>query len=260
MALRSRVQIRKATSAFGVGVQSFCFTGIQNLTRFCFVVALFLHFLCQLPYTADILESTPRQDSIQEPSPFTKSETACCYPNNTNSRLYTRDDDDEFRRATRMMVRERPPPEQAQDPMWYEGYTFTKPVFVLTSWHGKPAVHLHPPRSGPPSGFQYQHEGKSGAPTGGPSSGPCPRPAAGSSSAKGTSSLSRREYKQLAKQFEEEIAAGRESSAENILKFAPVCGVAKAPNLRFGPCSRSTTRGTAHLKWTWQWSWKCRWK
>ena len=103
----------------------------------------FFVFVWQLPCTVDIagyLQSilgSDSQDSIQEPSPFTKSETTFRHPNITNSGFVTREDHDgrvASRFATTAATGKCPPSGQAQDPKWHHGYTAATRTGVI--WGG----------------------------------------------------------------------------------------------------------------------------
>ena len=75
-----------------------------------------------------------RQDSIQEPSPFTKSETEFPYPNLTNSKIFTREDHDALRFAATAATGACSPSGQVQDPKWHHGYTAATRTGVI--WGG----------------------------------------------------------------------------------------------------------------------------
>ena len=78
-----------------------------------------------------------RQDSIQEPSPFTKSETTFRHPNMTNSGFVTREDHDgrvASRFATTAATGKCSPSGQVQDPKWHHGYTAATRTGVI--WGG----------------------------------------------------------------------------------------------------------------------------
>ena len=78
-----------------------------------------------------------RQDSIQEPSPFTKSETTFPYPNVINSDFFTRGDYDDCgasRFATTAATGKCSPSGQVQDPKWHHGYTAATRTGVI--WGG----------------------------------------------------------------------------------------------------------------------------
>ena len=78
-----------------------------------------------------------RQDSIQEPWLFTKSDTTFPHPNLTNSKIFTRSDYDgcgasQF--ATTAATGKCFPYGQVQDPKWHHGYTAATRTGVI--WGG----------------------------------------------------------------------------------------------------------------------------